>query len=87
MNSGFAGSMGPIPGNTLTDRLTGRPRTSLPVRQWVFADVALRLLRRPSNGTRRHLRGTRDAALAWSMSDRYSLRWREHHSELSEESR
>ena len=32
MNSGFAGSMGLIPGNTLTDQLTGRPRTSLRVR-------------------------------------------------------
>ena len=32
MNSGFAGSMGPIPGSTLTDQLTGRRRTSLPVR-------------------------------------------------------
>ena len=30
MNSGFAVSMVPIPGSTLTDQLTGRPRTSLP---------------------------------------------------------
>ena len=32
MNSGFAGLTGPIPGNTLTDQLAGRRRTSLPVR-------------------------------------------------------
>ena len=76
MNSGFAGSMGLIPGNTLTDQLTGRRQTSLPVRS-----------SGPSPRPRRHLRGTRDAALAWSMSDRYSLRWREPRSEPSEESR
>ena len=83
MNSGFAGSMGPIPGNTLTDQLTGRPRTSLPLR--CSSGNAQRS--RPSHRPRRHLCGARDAALAWSMSDRYSLRWREPHPELSEESR
>lgn len=76
MNSGFAGSMGPIPGSTLTDQLTGRRQTSLPVRS-----------SGPSHRPRRHLRGTRDAALAWSMSDRYSLRWLEPRPEPSEESR